>query len=250
MSIFLALLCGSMCYELFKDGVLVYSDCKHNAPPQNTTLANGTFNYNRTVAPILNLTNTTNATNSTQLYQGVLLPPNTTMNVSMNVSKVLSSNSSANLTNCWPAPSPCVCNDSAVVSDTEGFHESVVDANDTVQNASTATVVYSDAKAISPPSHEWWIVVILCLCLFALFVLRAYSVHLRRRLAFMRGRSVAPDTRLKDVVPTAYPEEPPPTPSSSASVSTNTTSATEKVIAKKKMPALKHNTYKVNAAKK
>lgn len=238
-----------MCYELFKDGVLVYSDCQHNALPQNTTLANGTFEHNRTIVPTFNLTNATNATNSTQLYEGVLLPLNTTMNVSisvsMNVSEVLSSNSSANLSNCWQAPSPCVCDDSAVGI----INESAFAVNNTVQNATTATAVHSDAKAISPPSHEWWIVVILCLCLFALFVLRAYSVHLRKRLAFVRGRSVAPDTRLKDVVPTAYPEEPPPTPSSSTSVSTNTTGATERVIAKKKKPALKHTTYKVNAPK-
>ena len=114
----------------------------------------------------------------------------------------------------------------------------------------SATVVHSDVRAHAPASHQWWIVVLLCLCLFALFVLRAYSVRLCGRHTFMRGKSVAPDTRLKDVVPTAYPEEPPPTPSSSASVSTNTTSPAEKVIAKKKTPALKHSTYKVDTAEK
>lgn len=234
-----------MCYELFKDGVLVYSDCQHNAQTQNTTSTNSTLGHNRTIVPTLHPTKTTNATNSTQLYQGVLLPFNTTMNVSMNVSKVLSFNSSGNLSNCWPAPSPCVCNDSALGI----INESAFAVNNTAQNATIVTVVHSDARAHLPSSHEWWIVVILCLCLFALFVLRAYSVHLRRRLAFMRGRSVAPDTRLKDVVPTAYPEEPPPTPSSSASVGSNVTSATERAIAKKKKPTAKHNSYKVNAAR-
>ena len=232
-----------MCYELFKDGVLVYSDCQHDDEPHNT-FTNSTLEHNVTLTPRLNLTNTTNTTNSTnttQLYQGMLLPPNSTMNVS-----VPSVNSSLNQSsNCWVAPSPCVCNDSAV----DIINESVIHANNTIHNTTTATVVYSDVRAHTPPSHEWWIVVLLCLCLFALFVLRAYSVRLRGRLAFMRGRSVAPDTRLKDVVPTAFPEEPPQTPSSSASVGLNTTSVAEKVIAKKKKPALKHTTYKVNAAK-
>lgn len=227
-----------MCYELFKDGVLVYSDCQYDdTPTQNTSYGNTTFAHNSF------LTNSTNSTNTTRLRQGTLLPPNATTNVSV----LPDVNSSFNLSsNCWATPSPCVCNESAFGA----MNDSVVDANDTIQNATTATVVHSNTSAHAPASHEWWIVVLLCLCLFALCVLRAYSLRLRKRLAFMRGKSVAPDTRLKDVVPTAFPEEPPQTPSSSASVGLNTTSTAKSVIAKskKKNHTAKHSSYKVGTA--
>lgn len=243
-----------MCYELFKNGVLVYSDCQDLSASNVSTHTTNATNTTNT-------TNTTTSRNSTLPHNQTTTWENNASHVAYNntrkQSALLPSNATANTTvhqrsnwsgggDCWPAPGPCACNNDSAVGI---INESVFAVNDTAQNATIVTVVHSDAKARSPASHEWWIVVILCLCLFALFVLRAYSVHLRTRLAFMRGRSVAPDTRLKDVVPTAYPEEPPPTPSSSASVGSNITSATERAIAKKKKPALKHNSYKVNAAR-
>lgn len=162
-----------MCYELFKDGLLVYTDCVQTL--QNTT--NHTINtttYNKTDSSSLLLIN--NVSNSTG--------HNSTYNVTTNATvKVYEVNSTC-----------CACsNISFNTTSTVLVHTNV----STYSNFSSAPPANIDEGT--------WIAVLLSISLFCLCIVRNYARVLRSEHAKALSVHSEKQKTLKDVVPEAQP---------------------------------------------
>lgn len=162
-----------MCYELFKDGVLVYTDCLQ-PPLTSTNTTNATLNASSSLLSKSNVSNSTtvyNTSNSTLSMSENTIPDNHTC---------------------------CAC--SNIVSNiTTVVHH----------NVSTTRVVSNFSSSVSAKVDEGtWIAVLLCISLFCLCIVRNYARLLRSENAKILSLFSNKEKILKDVVPEVQPVPP------------------------------------------
>lgn len=179
-----------MCYELFKDGVLVYTDCLQSPLSSTNATSNATLNAtlnartnatsNATSNASSSLLSESNVFNSTIVYN----TSNTTLSISENTT-------SDNHTCC--ACSNIISNITTVVH----------------HNVSTTRVVSNFSSSVSAKVDEGtWIAVLLCISLFCLCIVRNYARLLRSKNAKILSLYLNKGKTLKDVVPKAQPVPP------------------------------------------
>lgn len=164
-----------MCYELFKDGLLVYTDCLQS-PLSSTNTTNATSNATSNASSsLLSKSNVSNST--TTVYN--------TSNSTLSISK----NTTSDNHTC------CAC--SNIVSNiTTMVHH----------NVSTTRVVSNFSSSVSAKNDEGtWVVVLLCISLFCLCILRNYARLLRTKNVKISSLYLNKKKTLKDVVPEAQP---------------------------------------------
>lgn len=166
-----------MCYELFKDGVLVYTDCVQalqNTTNHTTNTTTNTTTYNDTHASSLLLIN--NVSNSTSR--------NSTHNITTNATvEVYEVNSTC-----------CACSNISFNS-----------TSTVVMHTNIST--YSNFSSASPANIDegTWIAVLLSISLFCLCIVRNYARVLRSEHAKALSLHSEKQKTLKDVVPEALP---------------------------------------------
>lgn len=170
-----------MCYELFKNGVLVYTDCAQAL--QNTTNHTNTTTYNvynDTASSSLLLIN--NVSNFTTIY-----------NISRNSTYTMTTNETVEV---YEVNSTCCAcsNISFNTTSTVVVHRNVSTHNSNFSTAPPANI-----------DEGTWIAVLLCISLFCLCIVRNYARVLRSEHAKVLSLHSEKEKTLNDVVPEAQP---------------------------------------------
>lgn len=192
-----------MCYELYKNSVLVYSDCEaasgtKTQDKENGTIANVTFS-NTTISGVINASaaNTT-AILASHVNYSVLDPVSDPVSDPVLDPALQSSNRSA----VESSAECCAChgntsfsaadNESSVLSAWIAQRESLNNTSVVLVNASggvrTSHVVRSDAGGTTEVRVDegHWLVVLLCIVLFVLCVVHRYARTLRWQNTVLR----------------------------------------------------------------